>query len=106
MAIDLSSNTQPVAFARTTLHATAGNLDVLTLPTWCRQVTISAIGTGNIKITHTGSQDAAIGSNYYTILNGEKLSLRNVRLHNTLFRVTGTVNSDPVEFILEETWSE
>jgi len=101
MAIDLSAYSRPWAFARKTLHATAGNLDVITLPTWCKQVTIRAAGSGSVKVTHTGNQDAAIGSDYATVANGATLTLQSMQLSGFSLRLTGSVNGDPVEFILE-----
>lgn len=101
MAIDLSAYSAPLACPRKTLHATAGNLDVLTLPDWARQVTIRAAGSGNVKLTHTGSQDAAIGTDYLTIPSGASANLKGSGLASYPLRITGTVNADPVEFVLE-----
>lgn len=99
MAIDLSSYSPPLAFARKTSHSTPGNLDVVTLPSWARSVMIRAAGTGTVKLAHTGSQDAAVGSDYFSIPVGDSVSIP-LRGTTTPLRVTGTVASDPVEFAL------
>ena len=102
MAIDLSANTQPVAFVRGTLHATAGNLDVVTLPSWCGQVTIRAAGTGNLILSHTGAQDAAVGATTkFTIPNGGSVTLKVLNPASYPLRVTGSAGGDPVEWLLE-----
>lgn len=102
MAINLTAQTAPIAFVRATLHATPGNLEVLTIPTWCKVITIRAAGSGDVKISHTGAQDAAITSTaYVTIPNGYSLVLKAVQLAGFPLRLTGTVSSDPVEIILE-----
>lgn len=101
MAINLSTYTKSVDFARKTLHATAGNLDVLTLPAHCKVLTIRAAGTGKVRIANTGSQDAAIGTDFFEIAIGGALTLKSAQLAVAPLRITGTVNADTVEFILE-----
>lgn len=102
MAIDLSAATAPISFHRVTLHATAGNLDVLTLPRWVKQLTIRAAGTGSVKVSHTGNQDAAISATLlHTVPVGDSVTLRSVQLSNYPIRLTGSVNSDAAELILE-----
>lgn len=102
MAIDLSAVSAPIAFVRGTLHATAGNLDIVTLPSWCRQVTLRAAGSGSLVISHTGAQDDPAGSTTkFTVAVGDSITLQGSGLSSYPLRLTGTVNSDPVEFILE-----
>lgn len=103
MAIDLSALSAPWAFARGTLHATAGNLDVVTLPSWCKCLTIRAGGSGNVILSHTGAQDSAIGATTkFTVAVGNAITLRSAQLSSYPLRLTGSVNSDPVEYILEQ----
>lgn len=101
MAINLSTYNKPMATARKTLHATAGNLDILTVPSWCKFLEIKAAGSGAIKITHTGAQDAAIGTDYFQIANGGAYIFDSVALSTFSLRLTGTVNSDTVEFVMK-----
>ena len=101
MALDLSAYNAPIATLKKTTHATAGNLDVLTLPTWCKVLTILAAGTGTIKLTYTGAQNAAIGTDYFPIAAGGSLKLKAIQLGGYPLRITSTVNSDPICFILE-----
>lgn len=105
MAINLSSGyNAPWAVARKTLHATAGNLDVLTLPSWCKFLEIVAVGTGDVRFTHTGSQDAAIGIDFMPISNGGSYKLNSTQLSGYQIRITGTVNADYVVFIMKAEW--
>lgn len=101
MAIDLSTYSKPLATARKTLHATAGNLDVFTVPSWCKFLEIKAAGSGAIKFTHAGSQNSAIGTDYFTIANGGSYVFNSVELSTFQFRITGTVNADTVEFVMK-----
>lgn len=100
MAISLTSYNAPIAFVRKTTQASAGNMDVVSVPSWARQITIRAAGSGSIKVAHTGSDGAAIGADYTTIAAGGALSFP-VREDFPL-RVASTANADSVEFILEQ----
>lgn len=100
MAIDLSAVSGPWAFQRATLHATPGNLDVVALPPWAKTLTIRAAGEGAVKVSATGAQDAAV-TEYCSIAPGDALTLRSVQISTYPLRLTGTVESDPVELILE-----
>lgn len=101
MAIDLSAVSGPWAFRRAAAHATPGNLEVVTIPDWCKTLTIRAAGSGSLKLASEGTQDAAVGSHYLTLEAGQAVTFRSVHVSRYALRLTGTVSSDPVEFILE-----
>lgn len=66
MATDLrSENSRPIA-KRITLSGTADNLTEVQIPTWAWRVTVEFIGAAG-KIAFTGTDGAAIGTDYLTI---------------------------------------
>lgn len=65
MATDLSSYNITDGWQATNITiATADNLDEVTLPNWLRRVAVTARG-GIGKVTHTGTDGAAIGAAAY-----------------------------------------
>ena len=69
MAEDLSTSNDRPLFHRFTNDSTPDNLTEVLLPPWTRSVIITPVN-GNVKVTHTGTDGAAIGAAYETVYNG------------------------------------
>ncbi len=74
MASDLSAETPPLAIKRVTMDSSAGDATAITLPTWCRKVTLTmrqSDGTDDTaKLAVTGTDGAAIGNDHFPIQSG------------------------------------
>ena len=77
MASDLSSETGPIAIKRVTMDSTIGEATAVTLPTWCRKVTVIFKQSGGTddsgKLAFSGTDGAAIGNDHFPVASGAAL---------------------------------
>ena len=80
MASDLSSETGPIAAKRVTMDSSGGDATAITLPTWCRKVTVVFKRSGGSddsgKLALSGTDGAAMGNDHFPIASGAALEWR------------------------------
>ena len=71
MAADLSSETPPTAIKRVTMDSSADDVTAITLPAWCRKVTVVFKQSGGTddtgKLVLSGTDSAAAGNDHFPI---------------------------------------
>ena len=74
MASDLSSETPPTALKRVTMDSSAGDATAITLPSWCRKVTVIFKQSGGSddsgKLALSGTDGATMGNDHFPIGSG------------------------------------
>lgn len=78
-ASDLTSLAPPLAMQRVTLEATAANAREIQLPGWARSVYVTFTSSGGAaeagKVSHEGTDGAALGNNHMPVPSGSALTL-------------------------------
>ena len=77
MASALSSETPPIAIKRVTMDSSAGDATAVTLPSWCRKVTVIFKQSGGSddsgKVALSGTDGAAMGNDHFPVASGAAL---------------------------------